>query len=69
MLEHAWNRGTREAKSREERRKIVLEAPQPQMAELKPVGGNLREKSCDSLATSLSDWFNVQQSTRWDPGL
>lgn len=69
MLEHAWNRGTREAKPREERRKIVLEALPPQMAELKPVGGNLREKSCDPLTTSPSDWLNVQQSARWDPGL
>lgn len=69
MLEHAWNRWARVVKSREERRKIVLEALKLQMAELKPIGGNLREKSCDSLAISLSDWFNVWQSTRWDPGL
>lgn len=46
-MEHAWNRGARAAKSREERRKIVLEALKPQMAELKPAGGNLREKNCD----------------------
>lgn len=69
MLEHAWNHGARVAKSREERKKIVLEALKPQMAELKSAGGNLREKNCDSLATSLSDWFTVQQFTRWDPGL